>query len=42
MIKIISGSAAELAVFGLLCISATIREGYVGCVGQILISFMCS
>lgn len=42
MIKLISGSAVELAVFGLLCISATIREGHMGCVGQILIRFMCS
>lgn len=40
MIKLISGSAAELAVFGLLCISTTIREGHMECVGQILISFM--
>lgn len=40
MIKLISGSAAELAVFGLLCISATIREGHMECVGQILISFV--
>lgn len=40
MIKLISGSAAELAVFGLLCISATIREEHMGCVGQILVSFM--
>lgn len=40
MIKLISGSAAELAVFGLLCISATIGEGHLGCVGQILIYFV--
>lgn len=39
MIKLISDSAAELAVFGLLCISATIREGHMGCIGQILIPF---
>jgi len=33
MMKLISGSAAELAAFALLCIAATIRERRMGYIG---------
>lgn len=33
MIKLISGSAAEPATFGLFCIAAKIRERHMGCIG---------